>query len=70
MHDDLKSAIQAAFSAGYERAIAADDRLLTETRKNHLDKSQEYEKMAWIRLATIPGEIGEAARTELARIQQ
>lgn len=65
----LQDAIRAAFSAGYKQALSGDDRLSDVDRQDHRDKSNDFLECAWVRLATLPGDVGECARAELARMK-
>lgn len=69
MKQVLRDAILAAFNAGYKQALSEDDRLSDVDRKNHREKSNDFSECAWVRLATLPGDVGDAARAELARMK-
>ncbi len=66
IHAALRLAMNAAFWSGASEAISArgsdPNAPITDERDN---VSTQYERKAWEHLATIPGDVGDAARREL-----
>jgi len=65
----LHDAIELACSAGKHYHAAEDERLDPGSQDELRAIGDRLMKDAWERLATLPGDVGDAARAELARMK-
>lgn len=65
----LRDALSLAFLAGKAHEGGEDDRLDPGSRDECRAKAERLMRDAWSKLATLPGETGEDARAELARMK-
>ena len=69
MKDILESALHLAWLSGKAHEGAEDDRLDPGSRAECRTRSERLMREAWERLATLPGDVGDDARAEVARMK-